>query len=103
MEVTAGDKDIFILQDADGWHRLDVRVCRDDCDTTTAMANARLIAAAPEYHHAARPVGKSSFPQFLRLCAGILRDNGALGSADVFEERADDFEAAIEKATDGRD
>jgi hypothetical protein len=34
--------------DRDNWHRLAVEIDSDDCDSDTAMANARLIAAAPD-------------------------------------------------------
>ncbi len=47
-----GDKEIFIEQHGDGWARLSCAVTRDDCDTDTALANARLVAAAPDLHAA---------------------------------------------------
>jgi hypothetical protein len=48
--VRRGDKEIFIDADGDGWNRLGCEVTRDDCDTETALANARLIVASPDGH-----------------------------------------------------
>lgn len=44
----AGDKRIFIDAKGDGYALLRCEVDCDDCDTPTAIANARLIAAAPD-------------------------------------------------------
>lgn len=41
------NKSIFIEGQPDEWARLFCEVSKDDCDTETAKANARLIAAAP--------------------------------------------------------
>ena len=49
-----GDKTIFVSQPADGYHRLRAEIDCDDCDTETAEANARLIAAAPELYEACK-------------------------------------------------
>ena len=43
-----GDKDIFIEAHGDGWERMFCAVTRDDCDRDVALANAKLVAAAPE-------------------------------------------------------
>lgn len=57
----SGDgKRIFIEQDADGWHSLRVEVDSDDCDSDTAMANAKLIVAAPDLLEACQLVSNAS-------------------------------------------
>ncbi len=50
--VRAGDKEIFINQPGDSWKRLEATVSRDDCDSKMALANAHLIAAAPDMYDA---------------------------------------------------
>ncbi len=52
LQVSGDRKTISIRNDHDGWHRLEVDVDSDDCDFDTAMANARLIAAAPDLFNA---------------------------------------------------
>lgn len=47
-----GDKEIIVRQDGDSWHRLQAAVDCDDCDLKMAIANAHLIAAAPELYDA---------------------------------------------------
>ena len=53
-EREPGDKEIFVEAAGDGWHLLRATVDCDDCDTETAIANARLIAAAPALYEALR-------------------------------------------------
>lgn len=47
-----GDKEIIVRQDGDSWHRLQAAVDCDDCDLDMAIANANLIAAAPDMYAA---------------------------------------------------
>lgn len=56
---TGDHKRIIVCNDYDGWHSLDVEVDSDDCDYDTAMANAKLIAAAPELLDACQAVVKA--------------------------------------------
>jgi len=50
------DKEITVSANGDGWHRLGCMVDCDDCDTETAKANARLIAAAPKLLEALKAI-----------------------------------------------
>ncbi len=47
-EPVGGDKVLRIESNGDRWKRLYCEVDKDDCCTETAIANANLIAAAPE-------------------------------------------------------
>lgn len=49
----SGDgKRIRISAPGDGYHRLSCDIDGDDCDSDTAMANARLLLAAPKMYAA---------------------------------------------------
>ena len=78
-----GDKTIFVSQPADGYHRLRAEIDCDDCDTETAEANARLIAAAPELLEACKLLievfnrsGASDYPTVKKAAAAIAKAEG---------------------------
>lgn len=79
----SGDgKAIWIDNQGDGWHRMSCEVDSDDCDYDTAMANALLIAAAPDLLAACK-LAKQRFDQL---------------GMDWLGPGTDPIEAAINKA-----
>lgn len=89
-------KCIFVENDHDGWHRLAVEVDSDDCDTATAWANARLIAAAPELLEACR----AALP-LISAEADRRRDSGVPGYETEMDDLAGVLRAALAKAGEG--
>jgi len=86
IERDRGDgKVIAISNPGDGWERLYVEVCSDDCDREVAQANARLIAAAPDLLEALKAIKESA--EDGRDCPEWLL------------ERLQDANAALRKAT----
>lgn len=47
-EMSPDGKRIIVTGGSDEWERMGCEIDSDDCCSETAMANARLIAAAPE-------------------------------------------------------
>lgn len=84
----ADGKRIIVEGNQEDWFRLEAHVVCDDCDTDTAEANARLIAAAPD---------------LLEACKAMLRTHGVHGpcthhNCDSCEMAYDKAKAAIAKA-----